>query len=267
MTREARAGFLRAQRLAYDAVETVAKQLRVGMTEREAAQLLADHLKANGTERYLHRPFACSASTPGSTATAAMATTTRAIGGWAPTKSPSWMFRRLSMATSAMSGTPFRSNPTRCSEPAKAFQLELRADIPGMFASAMTPAQIWAEVDRRVTDAGFDNVHAKYPHCVLGHRVFKVKPKAGRHLRLGWGGFGWFSLETNVELFRMGPSQRWAPITSATSWACGPSSLTSAGRPAAASSRNWVVEQGGAHWLDDDVPHVREAAGKAPARP
>ena len=57
-TQEALRGFLRAQRLAYAAVEHVAAQLRPGITEREAATLLEGYLRAHGTERYLHRPFA-----------------------------------------------------------------------------------------------------------------------------------------------------------------------------------------------------------------
>ena len=40
--RDALAGFQHAQRVAYDCVEAVAKQLHVGMTEMDAAQLLAD---------------------------------------------------------------------------------------------------------------------------------------------------------------------------------------------------------------------------------
>jgi Xaa-Pro aminopeptidase len=260
-SKEARAGFRRAQKLAYDAVESVAKQLRVGMTEREAAQLLADYLKAHGTERYLHRPFAWFGEHAGFYGY-------DTYGDYHPSD------RRLGERDVAILdvspvvdgyigdvGYAVSIGSNEMLEKAQAFQLDLRRDIPKMFASPMTPAQIWAEVDRRVMDAGFDNVHAKYPHCVLGHRVFKVKAKASKHLRLGWGGFGWFSLETNMALFKMGPSAALSPEHVGDKlglWAIEPHVGWKTG--GCKFEEILVVERDGAYWLDDDVPHVREAA-------
>lgn len=260
---EARAGFKRAQRLAYDAVEAVAKQLRVGMTEREAAQLLADHLQDHGTQRYLHRPFAWFGEHAGF----------YGYGGYGDYHPSDRRLGANEVAILDVSpvvdgyigdvGYAVSIEPNETLERAKAFQLTLRQDIPAMFASAMTPAEIWAEVDRRVLDAGFDNVHAKYPHCVLGHRVFKVKPRQGRHWRMGWGGFGWFSLETNFELFKMGPSAALGPEHVGNKlglWAIEPHIGWQTG--GCKFEEILVVEEGRAHWLDDDVPHVREAAAR-----
>ncbi len=210
-TQDAMAGFQRAQKLAYDCVESVARQLRVGMTEKEAAQLLADYLRAHGTQRYLHRPFAWFGEHAGFYGY-------ETYGDYHPSDrclaADDAVILDVSPVVNGYIGdvgyaTSLR--PIAELERAKAFQLTLREALPTMFDSAMTVAEIWAEVDRRIAAAGFDNVHAKYPHCVLGHRVFKVRAKAGRHLRLGWGGFGWFSLETNMALFRMGPSAALGP--------------------------------------------------------
>lgn len=264
VSKEARDGFRRAQRVAYDAVEAVGRQLRVGMTEREAAQMLADHLRASGTQRYLHRPFAWFGEHAGFYGY-------RNYGDYHPSDR---RLRENEVAILDVSpvvdgyigdvGYAVALGRNEVFERAKAFQIRLRDDIPAMFASSMTPAEIWAEIDRRVIDAGFDNVHAKYPHCVLGHRVFKVKPRRGRHWRLGWGGFGWFSLQTNVELFKMGPSAALGPEHVGNKlglWAIEPHIGWKTG--GCKFEEILVVEEGRAFWLDDNVPHVREASARA----
>ncbi|MEO6699638.1 MAG: M24 family metallopeptidase, partial [Paraperlucidibaca sp.] len=182
-TQEALIGFARAQKLANDTVEHVAKQLQVGMTEYEAAQLLADYLKAHGCERYLHRPFAW-------------------FGDHARFDYSNYdefhpSDRKLEAGASViLDVSPFVDGyigdvgyaiaigaPNPELEKAKAFQLQLRAQIPALFSGSMTPAEIWLEVDRIITTSGYDTIHAKYPFCTLGHRVFRVKPKKGKQLR------------------------------------------------------------------------------------
>lgn len=258
--RDALAGFQHAQRVAYDCVEAVAKQLHVGMTEMDAAQLLADHLRDQGTERYLHRPFAWFGEHAGFYGY-------KGYGDYHPSD------RRLAPHDAVILdvspvvngyigdvGYATSLQPIAELERAKAFQLTLRDALPAMFESAMTAAEIWAEVDRRVLAAGFDNVHAKYPHCVLGHRVFKVSARQGRHWRLGWGGFGWFSMETNAALFRMGPSAALGPEHIGSKlglWAIEPHLGWKTG--GCKFEEILVVTESGARWLDDDVPHVREA--------
>lgn len=261
VTQDAIKGFRRAQRLAYDCVEAVAKQLQVGMTEKEAARLLADHLRVHGTERYLHRPFAWFGEHAGFYGY-------QDYGDYHPSDQRLKVGDVVILDVSPVVdgyigdvGYAVSLQPHAELERAKAFQLALRQDLPALFESPMTAAEIWAEIDRRVLAAGFDNVHAKYPHCVLGHRVFKVSPRAGRHWRLGWGGFGWFSLETNLALFRMGPSAALGPEHVGSKlglWAIEPHLGWKTG--GCKFEEILVVSEAGARWLDDDVPHVREAA-------
>ena len=52
------AGFRAAQRLAYACAEAVARELRPGMTERDAAALMTAWLAAHGVSDCLHQPFA-----------------------------------------------------------------------------------------------------------------------------------------------------------------------------------------------------------------
>ena len=137
--------------------------------------------------------------------------------------------------------------------------IELRSAIPIMFQSTMSPAEIWAEVDRLIAQAGYDNIHAKYPHCVLGHRVFKVKAKKSKHLRVGTNSFGWFSLETNLAFLKMGLSSALTPEHVGSKiglWAIEPHiGWAGAG---CKFEEILVVEPTRAYWLDDDVPHVQE---------
>lgn len=258
-SRDALAGFQRAQRLAYDAVEYVASQLYVGMTEHEAADMLENYLKQQGAERYLHRAFAWFGEHSRFDGYAS-------YGDYHPSD------RRLTANDVAILDVSpivdgyigdvgytvsLQENPDL--EKAKDFLLQLRAEIPQWFASQMTPADIWAKVNQRIQQAGYDTVHDKYPHCVLGHRVFRIKPKQGRPLRLGWGGFGWFSLETNVAFLKMGPSAALGPEHMGNKlglWAIEPHIGWLNG--GAKFEEILVVEPNRCYWLDDDVPHVRE---------
>ncbi|WP_312205750.1 M24 family metallopeptidase [Pseudomonas kuykendallii] len=201
---EAMEGFLKAQRLAYDAVLHVGKLLKVGMTEKEAADLLEGYLRDHGTERYLHRAFAWFGDHS-------------RFDGYLDYADYHPSGRKLEPDHVAILdvspvvdgyigdvGYAICLTPNPSLDSAKGFLLQLREDIPKMFASPMTAAEIWAEIDNRIHAAGYDNVHAKYPHCVLGHRVFRVKPKKGKHLRIGTKSFGWFSLETNLAFLKLG---------------------------------------------------------------
>ena len=263
-TARAMEGFLKAQRLACDAVVHVSTQLKLGMTEKEAAQLLENYLREHGTERYLHRPFAWFGEHA-------------RFDGYAGYADYHPSDRTLSLNEVAVLdvspivdgyigdvGYAVSLQPNAQLLKAKAFMLELRAAIPAMFASKMTPAQIWSEVDRLIVSAGYDNVHSKYPHCVLGHRVFRVKPRSKKPLRIGTRSFGWFSLETNLVFFKLGLSAALTPEHIGNKlglWAIEPH----IGWPGGGCKFEeiLVVERARSYWLDEAVPHVLEAQGNA----
>src|SRR5687767_13011413 len=52
------ANFKECQRLSYHAVQQVARNLKIGQTEREAAQMIDAEIKVLGMQRYFHAPFA-----------------------------------------------------------------------------------------------------------------------------------------------------------------------------------------------------------------
>lgn len=257
---EAMAGYLKSQRLAYAAVEHVAKLLHVGMTEQQAAQLLEDYLREQGTERYLHRAFAWFGNHSRFdeyTDYADYHPSERAL------KADDVVILDVSPVVDGYIGDvgyALSLTPNAELQKAKAFMLELRAAIPEMFASPMTAAEIWAEINRRIEEAGYDNIHSKYPHCVLGHRVFRVKPKKGRHLRVGNRSFGWFSLETNLAFLKMGLSAALTPEHIGNKlglWAVEPHIGWDGN--GCKFEEVLVVEPTRCYWLDDEVPHVIEA--------
>jgi len=257
---QAREGFQRAQRLAYDAVTHVAAQLVAGISEIEAAQMLDDYLVSHGAQRYLHRPFAWFGEH-------ARFDGYSGYGDYHPSE------RRLAEGETAILdvspmldgfigdvGYACALGPSEQLNRAMEFLRILRADIPGFFTSGMTPKDIWAEVDRRIAAAGFDNVHAKYPFCVLGHRVYRVKVKPGRGLRVPGGHVGWFSWQANMAFLNHGIfSQLLTPEHMGSKlglWAIEPHIGWAGG--GAKFEEILVVEPNRAYWLDDNVPHIAQ---------
>ncbi|MCG8535437.1 MAG: aminopeptidase P family protein [Pseudomonadales bacterium] len=252
-------GFRKAQRLAYNTVTYVANQLRVGVTEKEAAHMLESYLKDHGSERYLHRPFAWFGNH-------ARFDEYQSYDDYHPGD------RKLEHGATAILdvapivngfigdvGYTISLGENRELDLAREFLLELRAEIPRMFMSRMTPAEIWHEVDRRIASAGYDNIHSKYPFCTLGHRVFRVQEKKGSERRLGSRYFGWFSVDANLALLKFGP----AVTINAENigkkiglWAIEPHIGWSGG--GAKFEEILMVEPDRCYWLDDNVPHVQD---------
>jgi Xaa-Pro aminopeptidase len=257
---QALAGFQRAQALAYACVTHVATQLRVGMSEIEAAGLLDQYLVEHGAQRYLHRPFAWFGEHARFDGYAG-------YGDYHPST------RRLAEGETAILdvspmldgyigdvGYACTIGENAALAQAMDFMRGLRARIPAMFASTMAPKDIWAEVDRQIASAGYDNVHAKYPFCVLGHRVYRVKAKPGRGIRIPGGHMGWFSVQANMAFLNHGIfNQLLTPEHMGTKlglWAVEPHIGWQGG--GAKFEEILVVEPNRAYWLSDDVPHVAQ---------
>lgn len=234
------------------------------MTEKEAADLLENYLREHGTERYLHRAFAWfgeHSRFDGYQDYADYHPSERKL------KAHDVAILDVSPVVNGYIGDVGYSiclTPNPELDKAKQFLLQLREDIPKMFASPMTAAEIWAEINQQIANAGYDNIHSKYPHCVLGHRVFRVKPKKGKHLRVGTKSFGWFSLETNLTFMKLGLSAALTPEhigNKSGLWAIEPHIGWDGG--GAKFEEVLVIEPHRCYWLDDQVPHVIEAQQNA----
>ena len=146
-----------------------------------------------------------------------------------------------------------------------AFRRGAREGLPEMFESELSPRDIWIEVDRLIEEAGYDNIHARYPFSVLGHRVFKVSDNGKKARRFPFGAFGWFSLETNLTFLKTGFGAALTPDNEGFKsglWAIEPHIGWPGG--GAKFEEILVVDGNGARWLSNDVPHV---AHKSPAQP
>jgi Xaa-Pro aminopeptidase len=189
-TSEELAGFLKCQRLALRAAKETSSLLRPGWTEVQAASLLNTWLCDNGVRGYFHRPFAWFGER----------TRFDKIKTY-PQFSPSSRVLRenevfiLDVAP-ILNGYVCDIGYTSCVgenaeyTKAMAFLEKLKIQIPALFSSKITGGEIWQRVENAILDAGYDNVHKRYPFAVLGHRV---------HRGLGelpspslWG-FGWQS--------------------------------------------------------------------------
>lgn len=266
-------GHRRAQRVAYDAALEVASSLRAGVTEKEAAAALGRRLSDRGVRRYFHQPFAWFGDR------SAFA----GFGGASPRFLPSerrleeGMVGILDVAPvvdgfAADIGYTFvcGAGDERL-ERAMQTLAEIRALIPRHVARGDTMRSIYVRIDRLLAERGFDNRHARYPFGVLGHRIWQHHRLPAEPRVMGFG----LSAATKLlggELvsrwpLRLRPSPLWSNAESSNRpaehglWAIEPH-LGCDGF-GAKFEELLVVGPDGAHWLDDDVPHVRGLAATA----
>jgi hypothetical protein len=256
--------FREVQRLAYDCVTQVERELRPGMTERDAAGAMRRYLAAHGVRHYFHKPFAW------------FGDRTAFEGLWTPLHFfPTG--RRLERgmpvildvapvvdgyAADIGYGLAFGPNPAweRMMGDLQAF----RSFIVDGVRKEKTLQQIYREVDGLIADLGYTNRHRRYPYAVLAHRVERLRP--GLLGRVTLGGFGAPALRfLGREAAAARRGLQHSPLWNGSDfsnhratpglWAVEPH-LGKEGVGA-----KWeellVVTDGDAFWLDDDLPHVR----------
>ncbi len=250
------AAFRGAQRLAYECVVSIGAGLEPGVTEREACRRMRAWFHERGVREYLHRPFA-----------------------WFGDRTAFRGFR-----------TPLAFFATsRRLEPGMPFILDAAPVVDGCtadvgYASSLggnaicdrllgdlrhhraliaelvvthTLGDVYDAVAALAHRQGYQIRHRKYPFGVLGHRVERLP--AGRS-RITIGGFGLRSLLALGRNTRQTPTL-WNDQFSANRklpaglWAVEPHL---AFRDVGAKFEEiLVVDEAGARWLDDDLPHVR----------
>jgi Xaa-Pro aminopeptidase len=263
-------GFREVQRLAYECAETVAAQLRPGVTEREAARMQRDWLRERGVRDWFHLPFA-------------------------------WFGDRTAFAGFKI---PLQFFPTgRRLEPGMPFILDMApvhrgyaADIGYSGSLGLHPVQdrlmsdlrphrdlileqvrerrplreIYENVERLMTRQGYANRHRAYPFGVIAHKIDRVEERRWSPTAFG---FGIQSLKGLASDALHGHREGWSPLWSPYHfsdhppqpglWAVEPH-LGFRGTGAkfeeilvVTDSRDPVES---AFWLDDDLPHVRRWA-------
>lgn len=254
--------FREVQRLAYRGARTVADRLEPGDTERDATRRLRTWLEAHGVDDWFHVPFAWFGDR----------TAFRSF------RSPTRFFatrRRLE------DGMPFILDCAPVVDGyvadigyagclgTNAIHDRLMADLAAYrplilerVRQRVPLAQIYRDVDALIRDHGFDNRHRVYPGRVIAHEVGRI-PTSGPAATVA--GFGIRSLQTLARELVAGRLRGRSPL-----WADGAASEHPpypglwavephiAFRGVGVKFEEILVVTGnGAHWLDDDPPHVR----------
>ncbi|UJR86998.1 M24 family metallopeptidase [Sandaracinus amylolyticus] len=258
-------GFRAAQRLAYSCASEVARQLAPGITEKEAARRMERWMRHAGVRTFFHRPFAWFGDR----------TAFRGVRhelDFFPTE------RRLEPGMPAILdvapivdgyvadiGYATSLGENRVQERMREDLLECRAQILAGVRARKTFKAIYEELDRWIVQHGYENAHRRYPERVLAHRVVRLDPArvSTRHfLGFGLDQYRWLIPSALRARFSKRDSPLWndraesdhAPQPGL--WAVEPHlALRGVG---AKWEEILVVTEHDAHWLDDDVPHVRE---------
>ena len=254
------------QALAYRCAEEVASELRPGITEKQAAARLGRFLTESGVEDWFHVPFA-----------------------WFGDRTTLQNFRN-----------PFKFFPTRRPlEEGMPFILDVApvrdgftADIGysgclgenAVFTQMMSDLaeyrtlildevnagtrlnDIYRAVDRLAAKHGYIPAHQAYPGKVLAHQVWAVRQPGPRTVVAG---FGNRSLRALARSLIVSIGEGWSPLWNGGRrsehppvvglWAIEPH--LGFGDVGVKFEELLVVTEEGAHWLDDDLPHVRRWTG------
>jgi hypothetical protein len=183
------AGYLRSQTLAQDCALEIGRLIQPGWSEKQAVKAMDVWLRDHGVRSYFHKPFAwwgCRSRFDGiSTYRAYQATDRRLSEGEifildvAPIVDG--FISDIGMSGVVGGNTAFDEGVQ--------FLMDLRREIPELVTSMNHGASVWNAVDQKITAAGYENIHVKYPFGVLGHRVYRTE-SAGD---IGILNFGWQS--------------------------------------------------------------------------
>lgn len=274
----------RAQQMAYDAVEAVEKNLYEGITEKEAAAMIEAWLRDQGVSRFFHHGFAWFGDRTafrGFDKVDDRFSLTSLLNPALPHFGKQFMpsNRKLKKGDAVILDVApvvdgvaadigySCSLPGDESEKLHQARMDLepyRQLILDLVLAEKTQAEIYKAVDKLIAEQGYENVHSYYPGGVLAHKVGKY-PLADLPLPEIMG----FDMQS---LFYLGAHSIKEAIDGATNksplwgphshqpcepglWAVEPH--IGKGPVGAKWEELLVVTENGAHWLTDDLPHVR----------
>jgi hypothetical protein len=260
---EALEGHRRAQRLAYECAVAVGRELREGMTERQAAARLEEWMRDHGVGVFFHRPFAWFGER------SAFRAGGRDFGSYTEFLPSERALGAKDVAILDLApvvdgyvadvGYAVSLERHEGLERARACLRRLRQGIPLLFEQKLRPQEIWNWVDRELRQEGFSNCHEKYPFSVLAHRVYRLPRAKARSLTLPAGALSWFNTHTYLAFLTHGIfPELLGPFHQGEAtglWAVEPH-LGGDGF-GAKFEEILVVEKDRAYWLDDQVPHAR----------
>lgn len=254
--------FRAVQRLAYRCAEQVAAGLEPGVTERDATDRMRRWLVHRGVDDWFHVPFAWFGDRTafrGFRVPLQFFPTNRRLDEGMPYV--------LDMAP-IVDGYPADIGYAGCLGDNRIFE-KIVADLAayrGLILDrvrARAPLrEIYEDVDALIDRQGYENRHRLYPGRVIAHQVGRVRSRLPRRIVAGFGVRALQTLGRELVAERLrGRSPLWAdgrasdhPPTPGL-WAVEPHI---AFRDVGVKFEEiLVVTEGDAHWLDDDLPHVR----------
>lgn len=264
-------GFRRAQRLAYACAETIAGEMRVGMTERHVAAMMREYLEAHGADDCFHQPFAWFGDRTAFRGLIAL----KQLKGFNPAFYPG--FRRLERnmpfildcaptihGCTADIGYCGVVGENAVLDRLMDDLLEYRQLILAMVKQRKPLAEVSRAVDALCAKHGYDPRHKAYPFETLAHRIERLQDDGkGSHLSIA--NFGVRNVSELVKDRIRGAREGWNPIWNSSKasdhpptpglWAVEPH--LGLGPVGAKWEEILVVTEDDAFWLDDDVPQVR----------
>ncbi|WP_431889200.1 M24 family metallopeptidase [Nocardiopsis alba] len=260
--------FRELQRLAYRAAEDVAASLEPGVTEREAARRVREHLESHGVQDWFHTPFAWFGDR---TAFRNLRVplqffpTRRRLEEGMPFILDCAPVRDGYVADIGYSGVLGRSPlHDRLVDDLGAH----RDLIVERVRAGDTLQDVYRSVDALIREQGYDNRHQVYPGRVIAHQVGRVRSHLPRAIVAGFGVRSLQTLFGDLLVERLHHrSPLWAdgdisahPATPGL-WAVEPHiGFRDMG---AKFEEILVVTEDDAFWLDDDLPHVRRRTPSA----
>lgn len=180
--------FKRVQRVAYNAVLDVERELRVGMTEIQAAQLIEAHLEDIGVTQYFHKGFAWFGDRTGFknfNRPFYLKEKFFPLPHLGREFMPSHRKLEKGMAVildvapalegcAADIGYSFSFGENKRVNKARSDLKKFRDIIPGLVLKGMTLGEIYQRTHKMILDMGYRNCHSIYPLGVLGHKVGKI---------------------------------------------------------------------------------------------
>jgi Xaa-Pro aminopeptidase len=268
--------FRYVQRLAYAAAEAVAKELKVGMTEKQAARMQEVWLLDHGVTDWFHSPFAWfgdRTAFQGFKVALQFLPTNRRLEENMPFILDNAPVVNGYVADIGYAGV-LGHNPVL--EGLLDDLAAHRALILQLIQQRRPMREVSQAVDRLIAEQGHEPRHKAYPFETLAHQVERMPQRQTQQPNTLFK-FGLQSLETLGRLALIGRQQGWSPIWSSNKgsdhppveglWAVEPH-LGHHG-VGAKFEELLVITKDDAYWLDDESPHVRRwiEKGLYPVKP
>jgi methionine aminopeptidase len=183
--------YLKAQSLAQQCAKEIESYLQPGWTEAKASSLMESWLRDHGVKTFFHKPFVW------------WGDRTRFTGvknywDYLPSQrvlceGDVYILDVAPIVDGAICDIGYSGFiggdeiQTANYHKAIGFLEALRRDLPAMATGVLQGRELWRDIDQKMTDAGYQNIHKTYPFGVLGHRLHKnsVKSEAS-FIHFGW---------------------------------------------------------------------------------